>query len=450
MANGISSGLDITSIVDGLMEVEKIGLKRLEQKNSLYQKQLSSYTQLKNLIKNLSDSISKFDTVLKQNFYKASSNNELVATALLNTNNPTPGNFNLNVSQLATAHQIGSTIYSSKDQSLNLSGMMVLTQGSNSYNISIKDSDSLENIRDTINSSLGNIGIRASILHTNDASDQDQYILLLSATNTGAINQINVSGDNPLQINNVLQAAQDAQFSINNYSVTRSTNIINDVLEGVTFQLNQTGVATISVNPDTSNQVNLIAGALSDFIKAYNQVMEELAKDQSLRYLRDSTYPLIIKNLQEIMTQTIGTNPINSLLDMGIKLAKAEVKTNDEGVEYVVKGKLDINHDLLSENIEQNLPQLRAFFSNSGANFDAKVLTSLTTLQTGTIYNREQIISQERNLLSKKINSEQGRLDVVRTNLTLKYAALDNIISKYQQLGNFIEQQITMFNKQKK
>lgn len=451
MPNSIGSGLDINAIVDNRITKENVQLKRLEQKKSINQLQSASYTQLRSSIKKLADAVSKFDTMLQQNFYKVSSSNESVASASINSNTPTPCNFTLNVTQLAMAHQIGSAQFSAEDEPLNLSGDMILSQGSNSYTINIKNTDSLDDIRNNINNTLGHQGITANIMQTTDGSGQNQYMLLLSATNTGTINQISMGGDNPLQISNVLQIAQDAQFTIDNYSVTRSSNTVSDVLEGVTFQLHQSpGTTTIAVNTDTTNQVDLITDSLTTFINAYNQIMDELAKNRANRSLNDSTYPLVIKNLQEMMSQSLGSNTINSLYQLGIKLSEAEIKTNDEGQVYTVTGKLTIDQKLLKQNIQQNLPDVRAFFAQGGTNFDNQVLNSLTTIQTKTIYNKEQIINQENYFLNKRISKEQDRLDELRSTLTDKYAALDTIISKYQQIGDFMEQQIAMLNKPKK
>lgn len=448
MTNSVGSGLDVTSIVDGLMEKEKLGLKRLEEKKISYQKQVSAYTQTRNLIKNVSNSISKLDAVLKKNYYKVNSTDESVASATI-TNKPTLGNLVIEVSKLATAHQLGSAVYPSKDKPLNLSGTITLAQNNHSFDIAVEESYTLEDIKNSINNATGNQGINTSILSTNNSLGNDEYILLISSAHTGKMNQIQVDS-NILSINNVLQEATDAEFDINKYHITRNTNRIDDVLEGINLELNQVGKTSISIVSDTSNQELVVSNAINEVINTYNQAIEELSKNQSLRSLKDSTYPIILKKLQEIMTQTFNKNTIHSILDIGIKLDKAEVKINEEGVEYVVKGKLTINNEQLSQSINQDLSELQDFFSHAGDSFDDKTRSALTTMQTYTIYNREQIISQEKNSLNKRISKEQGRIETARTNLTQRYAALDNIISKYQEIGNFIEQQTAMLNRQKK
>lgn len=448
MANTIGSGLDVSAIVDGLMGIERKGLQRLESKQTLYKNQLSAYEKIKNVLQQFSTNITNLETVLNQNSYVATSSNTAVVGVSLTSANSAAGNYNLQVQQLAEAEQIASSPFAAEDQALGLQTTLVLTQGGNSMDVYINTTDSLQNVRDYINNSLDNPGINASILHTTDVNGADQYTLLVTATNPGTANQITVSGDSSLNLNTIIQAAQDAKFTINNYSVVRGTNIISDVLDGVTFQLNSApGNAIVSITPDYANQEQAVTAAITNLVNAYNATLEALYQNQASHTTRDNTYPLIAKNLQNVMQETLGGSSINSLLSMGItSLSPAKVMINEDGVEYVVVGQLTIDNDQLNQAIAQSLPQMRDFFTIEGLNFDFAMQSAIDYATTSTIPNRENIIRDETNLLGKTIDREEYRLDQVRKQLLFQYAAVDTYIARYQQIGNFLEQQIAMLN----
>ncbi|GAB7522761.1 flagellar filament capping protein FliD [Paraburkholderia sp. 2C] len=215
--------------------------------------------------------------------------------------------YQLDVTQVAQSQILTSQPFSTSDAAAMGSGTITISLGSGtsakSFQVSVDSSDdSLEDIKNAINSASGNPGIKASIIQgANGAS------LSLQSTTPGAANSINVSvnqqtptalsdldvtsgtstdpgppvGASEVTAGNSFwtqtQAAQDAQLTVDGQLVTSSTNTISGAISGVTLTLDPTnsktvGSQTLTVAPDESS----VEGDLSSFVSAYNAVIDQL------------------------------------------------------------------------------------------------------------------------------------------------------------------------------
>ncbi len=141
--------------------------------------------------------------------------------------------------------------------------------------------DSLEDIAASINAVTD---VTASV-ETVTEDDQTAYRLQI----TGAAGRPTFTDDNNVLatlgvlqkgFTNEIDAAQDAQFSIDGISMTRSTNAIDDAIENLQLQLqSETGGSSVavSVEADTSATVAAVEG----FVGAYNEVIDFINQHQN-------------------------------------------------------------------------------------------------------------------------------------------------------------------------
>lgn len=155
-----------------------------------------------------------------------------------------------------------------------------------------------------------------------------------SISNQGAIEFI--TGLN----SNKVQAGQDAKFSVNGLSITRASNQITDVIDGVGFTLEEVGSTSIKVVADHStlkdklnglvqsyNDVQLAAGELVDPASEEELVGGALARDKALvRTVRDAVYSAVTS------TSSVTSGNIQALRDIGISLTKTGDLSFDEAV----------------------------------------------------------------------------------------------------------------------
>ena len=242
-ATGLGSGLDIESIVSGLMALERRPLEVLSQRQSEIESKISAFGQLKSAISTFQDSMSSLKSVSAFQVFSSSSSNEDVFTATASSDAVAASysieflNSNAN-HQLAQAHKMNSTNFiDATTTSTGAAGIMQIDVGSDSFTIDVDGSnDTLQGIRDAINNAAGNDNlVTASIIKVSDTESR----LILTANNTGANNAITLT-DNSGNVASTLamttkDAAQNAKLSIDGFLIERSSNVIDDAIEGVTI-----------------------------------------------------------------------------------------------------------------------------------------------------------------------------------------------------------------------
>lgn len=196
----------------------------------------------------------------------------------------------ITISQIAKANILASETVSSRTDELGWTGTIsVGTDAGTSADIAITDTMSLGDIADSINAESDNTGVTASIMKQSDS----EYILVLTTDNTGEtitlsdvsgslmsdssyFGYLDTSGD--VESENILQAAQDAILSVDGVTITRDTNDIDDVLDGVTMHLYGVTDATLTLEVD--NDLSSVKEAISNLVTAYNSFREVVLANQ--------------------------------------------------------------------------------------------------------------------------------------------------------------------------
>lgn len=453
--NGIGNGIDVNAIVSSYMEVEKLRVDRLEKTRAEYEYQLAGYDQFSALLKKFSQTVETINTVINTNSWKISSSNDAVLSTLLTGSNVSPSQYAVNITQLAQAQQIASSSFTTDNTALGLTDTLDIQVGANNFSQIISTSDSLETIRDNINKSSNNPGITATILSTTSNTGSAEYRLILSSSHTGIVNEMQISGSaqTSLGLTNEIKAAQDALFSFGGFDVTRSSNTVSDLLDGMTFTLNAANSsATITIAADNANKNDNIRNAVHTLVDAYNTLIDVIDNNQSTRLLRDSTYSAVKLNLQNTMGRLLGAGSVQSLFDLGVQTAESHPSYNADGVEYVSTGKLVINDSVLSAALNNNYEDTRTFFTDATNGFVSQFKDTLyeITKSGGNVSNREQAIKEQESRVDHKISWEESRLDFVKDKLIQQYSALNLFIQHYQQISSFLEQQLNQFDNSKK
>ena len=145
--------------------------------------------------------------------------------------------------------------------------------------------DSLAAIRDQINNDaqLQGKGVTASVV-TSHTDGGDAYSLKI----TKAEGTLSLQDDNNVlqtlglvkqSVANEIQSAQDAQIHLDGISITRSTNSMDDVIDGVQIEVTKAdpkSTLTLSVTPD----LNSVVTKVQAFVNSYNSVVNRAASAQ--------------------------------------------------------------------------------------------------------------------------------------------------------------------------
>jgi flagellar hook-associated protein 2 len=361
---GIGSGLDVNSIVSKLMSVEQQPLVNLSKTEASYQSKLSAVGSVKGALSSFQTSVRALSALSNFQGMKVSAADSTVATAT-GTVIAAPGNYTLEVTQLAQAQKLASAGQASITSPVGVgainfdlgtisggtfdpatgkyTGASFTSSGNGIQSVNIDSSNySLTGIRDAINSAK--IGVTAAIV--NDGSGSP-WRLTLTETATGKASsmKISVAGDASLQslLNNDPAAgpagqsmteiitAQNALLKVDGISVTKTSNTVSDVIQGVTLNLAKTNAGTpttISVSRDTSSVTN----AVNQFVNAYNQINQTLTDVSSYNATTrtagilngDSTVRNIQTQLRAVLSAPIAGNTglYAQLFQVGVTLQK--------------------------------------------------------------------------------------------------------------------------------
>jgi len=187
---GISSGLDITSMVDAIMSYERYPITVYEQDKEFKTQQVAAYQAVLAKFISLQSQVAlmKKESSYNQAAINISDDTVLSASA---ADRVTPGTYNINVISLARNHQLASR--GVEDATTDILGTGTIQIGVGEAGLTTINIDSENNsliaVKDAINEA--NVGVTASII--NDGTASNAYRLLLVADDTGAANTINIT-----------------------------------------------------------------------------------------------------------------------------------------------------------------------------------------------------------------------------------------------------------------
>src|SRR5690606_1826950 len=237
--SGIASGLDTDKWIEAVMALERRPITQLQQRKTTLQQQRDAWRDINTRLNNLSSRLS--DLRLSTTFLNrtATSSDANVLSVSAGTA-AIPGRYEVEVKQLAQAHRVRSDKRDA-DKALGLSGTFKIF----GVQVTVDEEDTLATIAQKINDARA--GVSATVI--------DGY-LVLQATETNK--RIQFTDDNCVLhslgilknrcVKNQLQAPQAAQIvvgGIDGIVVTRDSNTISDVLQGVTLTLKDVGTVTI-------------------------------------------------------------------------------------------------------------------------------------------------------------------------------------------------------------
>ncbi len=434
---GIGSGLDISSIISQLMAIESQPLVQLGVDEIELQAQLSGIGKLKSTVSTLQTTMQDLSDLDKFNVFAATSSDDEVLTATADST-AAKGVFNIQVARIAENHRMAAnTVFADLDTTKigNPGDTMTITVGSTAFVVDI-GGKTLNEIRDAINDAADNAGVTASTLQGDLG-----YRLTLSADETGAANFISVSysGADPFSLQSLntdrdgsgtfTSADLDASLTIENtFTVTRGTNTISDVIQGVTLNLEKAGTITLDIDRDSA----AITSTVNQFLNSFNaviSVMDDLKSDV-LSSDRTSLQSLESQFRAILNTAADTTSDFKYLFELGISTE--------------LDGSLSLDTTVFESALASDPDGVAELFANDpeGVAYRLEDLAD-TLLQAGGLFDsREQSLeAQIDDIEDRRLNLE-FRLQQKEATLIGQFSALDTLIAQLNTTSSFLSIQL--------
>lgn len=307
------SRLDTQALIEALAAGKRIPATRLEDTIKLNAKKSSALLELSNLINSFREAANFLRN--PPGVSNAASNAFKYAQSTVTSNTSTSGSSYLSIGvspgaplQSYTINEISSLAKATRQKTETISvadtstSIVSLTPSTdefkagtftlNGVDITLNVGDSLSAVAAKFNAVKNTTGISVSIIKVATG----EYQLSFSGTQTGTANDFDFNNADPagtlVDASGVFDEititqdpedeAADAIFTLNGVEITRSSNSITDVIEGVTFNLLQTTPAltelTVEITPDTQ----IAKGAVINLLNAYNDIRIFAAKQQEV------------------------------------------------------------------------------------------------------------------------------------------------------------------------
>jgi flagellar hook-associated protein 2 len=352
---------------------------------------------------------------------------------------------NLKVNQLAQTDIKQSKGFATETSSVvDKDTTMTIEIDGNTYDIDVKAGTTLEELRDQINESTDG-DVLASILNT---GGDDPYSLILKSSKTGADQVINVtfddgddttSNDDFLSFTNV-QDAQDAMFEFNNIAITRSTNTIEDLVIGVTFEL--IGASGEDNRVSIQRDVEGIADMVSEFVSAYNSWNSKITEVTKFDPDGKSTGVFQGDSTIRRLSSDVKYALFNSEVD-GKGAGTYGMEVNEDGI-------LSFNRTTFINELNSDPEKaVKVFTSDIGGIFNKlnDTLKNATDSSTGYLGMYEEQLKNEEDRLSDERERSLEMLNKRYDIMAMQFAAYDEMINSmnnsYQSLQMAIDAQLS-------
>src|SRR5690554_844704 len=226
----INSSTDVQSIAYQFVQADRAAQDKLfAGRKSTYEAKLKAYNNIASKVNDLKSTLSSLSSSKQFEAYSVTQSAEGYAKISAGANTPT-GQYQINIEQLATAHQMALD-FGSETDTLSLTGSLTLNLGvgddAKSFTIdtsTLAEGTTLADLRDAINKASDNPGVRASLVRSGESVK-----LLISSEKTGEANTLTVDAsdgmENAIQSTTTVSVAQDAKIWLGGtLELTSATN----------------------------------------------------------------------------------------------------------------------------------------------------------------------------------------------------------------------------------
>ncbi len=459
---GIGSGIDIDSIVAGMVAAE-----RAPKESQLATLEKKTTTQI-TAIGALKGAISEFQTALgalnKPDLFQArsasSSKSDLVGVTAGTTAGA--GSYQVEVKSLASSSKVAlAAVSNTADAPARFAkGALQISLGvpgdppsSESFSVNIDDSNNtLSGMRDAINAAGKDMGVSATIV-----TDEHGSRLVLSSTKTGAGRDITVSATDagPLESGQlslsslafdgsasstgagprILSTAQSAELYVDGLKVVSESNKVSGAIDGVTLDLKaKTPVGeplTIGVSEDKAG----VKKQIQSFVDSYNKLIGVINAQTKVTSVGEDKAPVtgalvgdatarsLLNTIRNELVNVQGDGAIRALTDIGITTQK--------------DGTLAIDSTKLDKAMANNFAELPALFTGEqglATRLDNKLKPYTET--GGILEQRNKAMTETISKIDDQKEDLTRRIASLQERLYKQFNAMDTLVGQLTNTSN--------------
>lgn len=430
---GAGSGIDVKALAQSLVDAEKTPKKeRIDDKITKTEAKITGYSAVKYALSTLKTAFGKLNDASDFNSIKPS-NTQPSAFGVTASTTAEAGSYSIEVLQTALAQRTASSTFADRATVLN---------GGAAFQLNLSIGGVSKGAIDVTNATPAGmvsaingakLGVTAQLINTGSA-----YNVVVTGE-TGATQNFSLTSDDgtgqaitAVAFDTSLQTATDASFKVNGLAVTRSSNTVNDVIDGVTLDLytTTTGAARLDLNRDTASIKDNIKGLLT----AYNEFADTLeilgdraseveefggilAGDNLLQRVRNQVRDMITSN-----STTPGTT-IKAARHVGLSIDRF--------------GKLSLDEDKLDTALQDNFVEVSTMFS-AGTNNQSIYSPAPAGLAGDAINSIEKMLLST-GLIDTQSKSATTQIAKYKEELTALDERMEKLMARYMSQFSVME-----------
>ena len=440
---GLATGLDTNKIVDQLVQLERrrsVDLLSIDQLDQ--QAKQSALATFGTKLADLMAAIDKLRDPANALARTATSSDSTVIGATAGSG-ALVGSTDITVSKLAR-----NAIAVSANGLTSSTATVASGSGSFSFKIGTGDTQTvavdatttLEGLASQINA-LG-AGANATVVNLGtDASPN--YRLRLASRDTGLSNDISIVTDDTNLGVAVTQAAQNAEFTVSGFATTfsRESNVVNDVVSGVTLTLNKEGgPVKIGVTTDaaavTDNVKAVVTAynALASFVDAQSEVSQDTTGSDGDVTTGPLAFDTTVRTIMDGLRNAISSK-VDGLSGDYSLLAETGLTSTKDGTLSLDASKLA---DALASD-EEGVSQLFGGLGTTAGAFD-RVYQYLSdaTGTGGLLEARNKSITDNLARLTDQIAASERSVSAFEANLRSQFSSLEVLVNNLKSQGSLL------------
>lgn len=453
--DGLATGLDTTSIINQLMQLERqpaVALEKRIQTNKDSEKAWYDVRSNLNKVKTATDKLRAIGT----NFMPSKASSSLDSVKVTASAGAPASSSSFTVKQLATtASRVSSQAVKREDKMTDADTTITLTNHKGeAKTLNVKAGTTAEGLRDLINESKKDTGVSAALINMGDGTSR----LQLTATKSGeegnfTADMSHLSGLNGATFDSSATGS-DAVVTLSgtNLDVKSPSNTFTGAVEGLTFTISKEAVGkevTFNVETDQSELISRVKGMMD----AVNDALSDLdhqtsygidvkggkgeAKGVAGKLAGNSTARALRDGLLRAFSEGVPGNAFGSMGSIGIEVTK--------------EGKLEFKEEKFKKALETNPVALEQLIRGDGggkekASVTARMrdfLSTATDTTKGTVQKSVDSIKTLNRDFQKQIESIDDRVALRRKQLQSQFASMEKAMASLQKQQSWLMSQLS-------
>ncbi len=435
MGPGIAGAPDTgsNSMVDQIMEVERIPLKQAEARKGRVVQEKNEYSSLGTMLGELGTAA---DGIKMPSGFRAmqfeSSHPEILDGMVDGA--AEIGSYEFEVKGLAQADKYLDVGFPDKDKThVGFGYMSIGREDGKDMDIQIDPGSTLQDVVAKVNSS--GAGVKAQIVNT--GISEDPFRLMITSEKTGEAAKVNIDADTTYLNFDNIKGARNLDLKFEDVDVSRGENKVGDLIDGVKLNAKR-GEPGTKVTVNVSHDVDKTTANIKGFTEKYNQIVQysnkQFTYDPSQKKVEgnlsgDGNMRTMMRTLQSQLNNpsALAGTKYNSLAEIGIK---TNAKT----------GELDIDETKLKAALASDYEEVSKLFtvSESGQGVASRVADTVKNFQGGVMANRQKSLDTMIHNQDQSIEKQSRRLEERQVQLESQFNNMQNRVATLNNQGAFL------------